>query len=364
MCDISKIDKNFKIETKIDKPDIKFYDVKSGVFDVYGLYNFFENNNYCRMNPEVADSLQSGAGALNWCTAGGRIRFKTNSQYVAINRKLTFFKDGGGKMSHMTATGSSGYDLYLVENGEQIYYKSFIVPHGFGEDYENVVEFENNDERDIIIHFPLYNGCSQMYIGLQENAEIKHGSNYKYEKPMVIYGSSITQGGCASRPGNAYSNMLSRWLDADHINLGFAGNAKGEDIMAEYIANLDMSIFVYDYDHNAPTNEHLEKTHERFFKIFREKQPDTPVVIMSRVDIPTTPGGVVTEEIRKAIIRKTYDNAVNAGDKNVYFIDGKEIFKLAGYRDCTVDGCHPNDLGFYCMAKAVEKAIKDNNLLK
>jgi len=363
MNDISKIDKNFKIETKIDKPDIKFYDAKCSLFDIYGLYKPYECNTYCRMAPDVAKYVSPGVGALNKCTAGGRLRFKTDSKYVVINRSLVFFKDGGGKMPHMTTTGSSGYDLYIVEDGKQVYYRSFVVPHNFDEKYENIVEFEDNSERDIIIHFPLYNGCSTLYIGLQKDAFVKHGSKYKYEKPIVFYGSSITQGGCASRPGNAYSNMVSRYFDIDHINLGFAGNAKGEDAMAEYIAELDMSIFVYDYDHNAPNAEHLKETHEKLFKRFRASNPYTPVIIMSKTDVPRPMGYIGDTYIRRNIIKATYDNAVASGDKNIYFIDGQEVFKLAGSADCTVDGCHPNDLGFYCMAQAVIKVIQENNLL-
>ncbi len=360
MSNISKIDKNFKIETKIDKADIKFYDVKSGIFDVYGLYKFYETDKYCRMDPVIADSLKTGVAALNWCTAGGRIRFKTNSRYVAINRNLVFFKDGGGKSPHFTVTGSSGYDIYLVENGQQLFYKSFMPEYDFDEHFEQVIDFEDDSERDIIIHMPLYNGCSAMYIGLQESAYIKAGSPYKYDKPILFYGSSITQGGCASRPGNAYTNMLSRFLDADHINLGFAGNAKGEDTIAEYIADIDCSVFVYDYDHNAPNAEHLRNTHEKMFLKFREKHPNTPVVMMSR---PTLSNSKTVPDARTDVIIETYNRAKNRGDNNVYFVDGRDLFSNYGGSDCTVDGCHPTDLGFFSMAKCVEKVILDNKLL-
>ncbi len=363
MSDITKIDKNFKIATKINKPNIKFFDAKCDLFDIYGLYKPFEIDKYCRMDPEVAKAVSGGVESLNKCTAGARIRFKTNSNYVAINRKLDFFKDGGGKIPHMTATGSSGYDLYLVENGKQIYYKSFIPPYDFGEEFEQVIEFEDNSEKDIVIHLPLLNGCSELYIGVDESAYIEHGSKYKYENPIVFYGSSITNGGCASRPGNAYTNMVSRDLNVDHLNLGFAGNAKGEIEMAKYIACLNMCIFVYDYDHNAPNAEHLEKTHENMFKLFRASHPKTPVIIMSKTDIPITKSVYADIDKRRSIIKATYDNAIAAGDKNVYFIDGQEIFKLAGNTDCTVDGCHPNDIGFWCMAQTVIKVIEENKLL-
>ena len=106
-------------------------------------------------------------------------------------------------------------------------------------------------------------------IELEDDAKLETPTPYTLERPMVFYGSSITEGGCATRPANAYTALLSRWLDADYINLGFSGSAKGEMEIANYIAGLDMSVFILDYDHNAPTIEHLAETHEPFFKMIR-----------------------------------------------------------------------------------------------
>jgi len=191
-----------------------------------------------------------------------------------------------------------------------------------------------------------------LYIGLCETSAFKEADSYKNAKQIVYYGSSITQGGCASRPGMSYEAIISRNFNYDYINLGFSGNAKAEDEMIEYIKNLDMSIFVYDYDHNAPTIEHLKETHEKMFLATREKHPLIPVIIMSR------PKYFLTEEesIRQSIIETTYRNAVSMGDSNVYFIDGKtltEFCKDSG----TVDNCHPTDFGFASMAKALSQVI-------
>ncbi len=356
--EISKIDKNFKVETKIQKSDIRFLDTQSECFKTYGV--MCTNGCYHRLPYNVAEATSEGVKTLNRHTAGGRIRFKTDSAYVAINAKIDSFQ---GKMPHFTTVGASGFDMYIVENGEAIYFRSFMPTYNFENGFEQIIEFPDNSMRDIIIHMPLYNICENLYIGIQESANIYCGSEYKNTKPIVFYGSSITQGGCASRPGNAYENIVSRKFDSDFINLGFSGNARGEDSISEYIANLDMSIFVYDYDHNAPTSEHLEKTHEKLFKRFRESNANIPVIIMSKTDIPRTPLALEDTLKRRGIVKKTYDNAIALGDKNVYFIDGQEIFKIAGGADCTVDGCHPNDLGFYCMAQAVIKTICDNNLI-
>lgn len=111
---------------------------------------------------------------------------------------------------------------------------------------------------------------------------LKQAPKYAVKKPVVYYGSSITQGACASRPGNCYESILSRRLDCDYINLGFSGSAKGEDAIVDYIIGLDMSVFVMDYDYNAPTPEHLEKTHSKMFKAIRAEHPTLPIIIMPR----------------------------------------------------------------------------------
>ena len=150
-----------------------------------------------------------------------------------------------------------------------------------------------------------------------------------------------------------YENIISRRLNADYINLGFSGNAKGEREIAEYVSELKMSCFVYDYDHNAPSVEHLKSTHERMFKIIREKNPELPIVMMSRPKFRLY--GHEVERLN--VIKETYNNALKSGDKNVYLIEGPELMELAG-NDGTVDGCHPNDLGFASMAKVLGDLLK------
>ena len=155
----------------------------------------------------------------------------------------------------------------------------------------------------------------------------------------------------------SYQAIISRTFNYDYINLGFSGSAKAEDEMIEYIKNLDMSIFVYDYDHNAPTIEHLEKTHEKMFKAIREKNPLLPVIIMSRPKHFLT----AEEKVRRGIIETTYKNAISSGDKNVYFLDGEALTLLC--KDSgTVDNCHPTDFGFASIAKALSDVIIQYNL--
>ena len=241
-------------------------------------------------------------------------------------------------------------------DGKDTYIKSFITDRG---KFEAIYDFADTKMRELTLNMPLYSGVKKVYIGLAETAKTEKCAPYTYDKPVVYYGSSITQGGCASRPGNSYQAMISRRFDCDHINLGFSGSAKGETVIAEYIAGLDMSIFVYDYDHNAPTVEHLAATHKPMFDIIRKANPDLPIIMVSR---PNDRDNIEDMNRRFEVIKATYDAAVSSGDRNVYIIDGSHLMDGIADGDATVDGSHPNDLGFYCMALRIGDVIE--NILK
>lgn len=348
MKDISEIDKNLKVETEIKKDGIKFYDIKEEPFKVYGV--FHDGERFRRIPDDVAKTVSEGVHYGVKYTAGGRVHFRTDSSYIAIHYVGTM-----GKMPHFAFTGSCGFDLYIGNT----FAGEYVPPLGNDKGYESVIDLYNRDMKEVTINFPTYSFVEELYIGLDENSTIEAPTPYRVEKPVVFYGSSITQGGCSSRPGTCYEPYITRRFDCDHINLGFSGNARGEDEIANYIANLDMSLFVYDYDHNAPTTEHLAETHERMFKTIREKNPHLPIIMMSRPKFYLDSH----EEKRLEIIKKTYDNAVAGGDKNVYFIDGRDLCKICK-NEGTVDGCHPTDLGFFSMAQVLGDLIEEKCLLK
>jgi len=348
MFDISKVDENFAVKTNIGKDDVRFYNVDDTPFKIYGVYK--ENGKYRRMPEKIAQNVSEGIYRLHTSTAGGRVKFKTDSKSVAIYARM----DRVAKMPHFAFSGSIGLDLYVSDR----YIKTFVPPCDIEEGYESIVEFENNELREITINFPLYSSVKNLYVGVEEGSALKEATPYKNTKPMVFYGSSITQGGCASRPGMSYQSILSRRFNYDFINLGFSGNAKAEDGIIEYIKNLDMSVFVYDYDHNAPTAEHLAETHEKMFEAIRKENPNLPIIIMSRPKFNLTD----EEKKRRSIIETTYKNAISKGDKNVYIIDGKALTQLC--RDeGTVDNCHPTDFGFASMAKALGDIIENINVI-
>ncbi len=345
--DISEIDKNLAVETSISREGLHFYDAEWEPFQIYGIYK--EDGMFRRMPEAVAEQVSPGVLHLHTNTAGGRVRFVTDSPYVAIKTEYE-----PGKMPHFALTGSAGFDMYTECDGDVRYKGTFTPPFIVSDGYESVLDFTESRERIIAINFPLYSSVSKLYIGLKEGAVLKAAPAYRIEKPVVYYGSSITQGGCASRPGSSYQSILSRRLNCDYINLGFSGSAKGEDAMVDYIKGLDMSAFVMDYDHNAPSIEHLRATHSKMFHEIRQAQPDLPIIIMPRPKYYLEEA----EKERLEIIQNTYLTAKAKGDLNVYFISGAKLMEKA-LDEGTVDGCHPTDFGFHSMACAVEEVLRE-----
>ncbi|MBP9988295.1 MAG: hypothetical protein KBT46_02225, partial [Ruminococcus sp.] len=178
---------------------------------------------------------------------------------------------------------------------------------------------------------------------------------YNELKPVVYYGSSITHGGCASRPGNNYPAIVSIKTLTDFICLGFSGNAHGEAEIANYIPDLDISAFVMEYDHNDVMNpENLKDKHFSFYKTVRSKHPDIPIIIFS------APYSSYLKNEMSITHKIVYESFLKAkeNDENVFFIDGQKVFGEEYRTCCSVDGTHPNDFGFVKMADAVLDILK------
>ena len=343
-------DKNLVVDTDISEKDIIWFDVKNEPFALSGVFYDESRGQYLRMPQEIADRVNDGVSWLNTNTAGGRVRFITDSSFIGIRAVM----ENCPLMPHITLAGQSGFDLYRKTERGELYERTFMPPMGMKTGYSSGQVFDG-ERYEYTINFPLYDGVKELYVALKKDAFLSAPGKYAYEKPVVYYGSSITQGGCASRPGNSYQAMISRMLDTEYINLGFSGSCRAEDVMADYINGLDMSVFVLDYDHNTPSVEYLEQTHGKFFRAIREKHPELPIVILSAPDSLLRGGDFMK---RRDIVKATFDAAIAAGDENVAFVDGLTLFEGELFDSCTVDGCHPNDLGFYRMAQKTGAAVK------
>jgi len=348
---IEEIDKNF-IVAEIGNHKLTFLDILNKPFEISGLGWLDEEREFCRLPVARLPETNEGVQVLAWHTAGAMVRFKSDSKTLAIRYELRSPDD----MSHMPRTGISGFDLYkgtglakkylrtAIPNAQTTHVESLLIANGSGE----MTEWTLN--------FPLYNGVKIVQIGVDPASRIDSPTPFTIKLPIAFYGSSITQGGCASRPGNAYTHIIARWLDANLLNFGFSGSARGEAVMAEQIASRPMSVFVYDYDYNAPDVDHLRRTHEPFYQIIRKAQPTLPIVMVARPDYDKD-DPICCE--RQRVVRQTYDQAVAAGDRHVYYVDNATLFGAKDRDACTVDNCHPNDLGFMRMAEAIYPAVRE-----
>ena len=204
-------------------------------------------------------------------------------------------------------------------------------------------------EKEVVVNLPHHAEVTKVEIGVRIGSKLSLPTEYRHSKPIVYYGSSITHGFCASRPGTTYEAIISRKYDTDYINLGFSGSARGEQSVADYISTLDMSGFVLDYDYNAPDHEFLNETHYNFYETVRKANPNLPIILVSKPDFYMD----YTSNMRRAVIMKTFSTARFNGDNNIYYVDGASFFTEDYVGDYTVDTVHPTDRGFGQMAKNI-----------
>ena len=346
---IEKIDANFSLKEKIATDDAVVYDIPSEKFSLHGIFYDENNKTFMRMDGDVAKSVSENVYVLSKRLAGGRLRFATDSTFI----RLAVTYEDFCLMSHMPLTGSSGFSLFEeTENGE-VFVKSIAPVSSEKKGFTQSVALAGGKMRQYTLYFPLYNEVLSLSLAFEKGSKVEKGKPYRDVAPILYYGSSITQGGCASRPDNSYQALICKRNHIDFINLGFSGNAKGEDEMVDYLATIDCSLFVCDYDHNAPTVEHLQNTHYRLYERYRAKRPTTPIIFITKPDY------VDNEDckMRQKIIRSTYLKAKRKGDNNVYFISGQSFYGKKNRWDFSVDGCHPTDYGFAVMADKIYKKM-------
>ena len=350
-----KLDPNMTLN-KADADGIIWLDPREAPFRLSGFEWIQGDNVYRRLpvrpNWEIRDAVDQLANH----TAGGQIRFRSNSKKILLRVEL---REKSG-MYHMPATGQSGFDLYIKDGEVQRYVRTTRFP---ADTIRYQVELLNSDQkqmRDFTLNFPLYNGVNSVLVGIEAQSRIRTPKPFSRPGKIIIYGTSITQGGCVARPGMAYSNILSRKLDVAFVNLGFSGNGRGEPALAHLINQISgTSFIILDYEANA--GKTIVNTLGPFVTILREKHPDTPILIMSKIRYARTPvGSPAYNDLmsRRDFQTNLVDERRSAGDENIYFLDGSEVLG-DDYDECTVDGSHPTDLGSTRIADALLPAIEE-----
>jgi GDSL-like Lipase/Acylhydrolase family/N-terminus of Esterase_SGNH_hydro-type len=332
--------------------DIRWNNPKEDPFKISGFAWLQEEGCYRRLPAQLEYVIPDRVNELANFTSGGQIRFRTNASKLELKVKLI----GTASMGHMAASGQCGFDIYVGEPGRQQYFATAIPPL-HEQSYERAIwNFDGRNEmREVTINFPLYQGVEEVLIGTNQNAVIEAPTPYQSDKRVIFYGTSITQGGCASRPGMSYTNILSRRFHLEFINLGFSGSGKGEQEVALTIREIERpACFVIDYEANV-TAEQYKTTLVPFIKTYREYHPLVPIIVMSRIPYAQDVAHGRYEDYleRKNHSKSTVEQFIQKGDQNFTFVDGS-VMLGKNWNECTVDGVHPNDLGFMKMAEGLE----------
>jgi lysophospholipase L1-like esterase len=211
----------------------------------------------------------------------------------------------------------------------------------------------------VTLYLPLYKPVKVIGVGVEEGAKLMPARPFAVPRPVVFYGTSITQGGCASRSGMSYQAILGRLLNLDHVNLGFSGNGKGEPEMARAVAEVDAAVYVLDFAQNNRTVESLAEVYAPFIETLRAKRPNTPIVAITPIyaaseAFATAP---TNQDAMRAHIRQVVARAIAAGDKNLQLVEGTDLLG-PGRVDGLVDGTHPNDLGSQWMADGLAPRLR------
>lgn len=336
----------------------EWYSPKSPPFRLAGLPWMKQDGVYRRLPVNPGVTIPQKVDELANCTAGAQVQFQTDSAQIGIRVEL----QGAAWMHHMAPTGEAGVDIYV---GEPFAQQSMgaVNFEARSRDYEATLMafFAEPKVRNLTINLPLYQGVDALEIGIRQGSTLVAPPPYSKPGCIVAYGTSITQGGCATRPGMAYTNILSRVMNQEFVNLGFSGNGKGEPELAQIITAIpDKRCVILDYEANCDTPLYI-KTLPRFIKILREAQTDLPIVLVSRIPFAKE---IYNKEQhfnwmeRFNFQRNLIMDLQNDGDRNIHFVNGQQILG-DDWTECTVDGVHLTDLGFYHMASSLHKILRE-----
>ena len=307
---------------------------------------------YDRLPAAAEGVVRAPVWSLSQDSTGMRYRFVTDADSIKARWKL---RRSRLAMNHMAATGVSGLDLY-VRTGNAWHWLGVGRPEK-QENEGTLVSGLKRARREYMLYLPLYNGIDSVEIGLSAGTALEPAPP-SAAKPVVFYGTSIVQGGCAARPGMAYPEIVGRMLDTSTVNLGFSGNGKMEPEMAKLLASLDPSVYVIDSLPNLDVAEAQQRV-EPFITTIRAAHPKTPLVLIEHVTYSNAPfleARAVKVNGTNAVLKKVYEKLKAAGDKRVFYISTNKLYPGDG--EDTVDGSHPTDLGFWRMAQTIGPVVR------
>ena len=310
---------------------------------------------YDRLPAKADGVVRPPVWDLSRNSAGLCIRFATGATTIQARWTVTSNRLA---MPHMAATGVSGLDLYVKADDGRWRWLGVGQPKEAPTNTATLASGLPEGRREYLLYLPLYNGVSSVEIGVPDGHTVDRPSLANRRQPVVFYGTSITQGGCASRPGMVHTAILGRRLDRPVINLGFSGNGKMEPEMADLLAELDPAAYVLDCLPNMVAAE-VEERVEPFVRKLRRAHTATPIVLAE--DRTYSNASLVPAQARRnstgrAALKTAYDRLLAAGVEGLHYLPGAP--QLGDDGEGTVDGSHPTDLGFSRMADAFGEILR------
>lgn len=351
---------------------MNWHAVNRGSFRLYGFPFYDHEGVYRRYSLNPPEPLPEKVEGLAWHTSGGQVRFRAYISKLRIRVKLS---SSYTPFYNTTPIAAGGFDLYLSDgDGKFTFYRvSRFDAEALPDCYEyQLLDLEERQLLECIIHFPIGVGVENVLLGMDEDAIPTRHTPFASDRRILLYGGSITQGYCASRPGMTVSNILSRWLNQEVVNFGLNGSALCEDSVAKAVAMVDaVEWLIINTEGNCPSTEWIGEHLPRFLRIYREANPDTKIAVMSfmresreRFDKTYHETRLAKKECQRQIVERFRAE----GDDRIFFWDGEEftspeedIFfeNWSAGEECTVDTQHKSDLGFWLMAKGIYRRLKN-----
>lgn len=306
-----------------------------------------------RLPARAKGKVRPAVWSLSRHSAGMLVRFQSDATSIHAHYKVT---SSNLAMPHMPATGVSGLDLYAEDDKGNTRWLAVTKPNK----QEMKTAFISGIKpglRTYTVYLPLYNGTEFLKIGVPAGTKFEPIAP-REEKPLLFYGTSITHGACASRPGMPHPSILGRRFNRPIINLGFSGNGKLEKEVGDFLCEQDPAVYILDCLPNMMEKEVAERA-EPFVRQLRKARPNTPILMVEDRTYPNSPflpSRQVRHATSRAAFQKAYKNLLDAGFDKLGYIKGETL--LGDDRDDTTDGSHPSDLGFYRHAEAFEPALR------
>ena len=305
-----------------------------------------------RFPAEAEKQIPAAVWSLSRDSAGMMVRFRTDASSIHARYRL---RSERLAMPHMPATGVSGVDLYAQDEQGRWRWVAVSMPAARTVDAALVGGIPSKP-REYLLYLPLYNGVDSLEIGVPPKASLQ--GHAPRSQPVVFYGTSITHGACASRPGMVHTAILGRKLDVPVVNLGFSGNGRMDPGVVDWLARVEAAAYVIDCLPNMDAAAVTART-APLVKSLRAARPQTPIVLVEdrrNTNSWIHPSRTAHHDANHKALRAAFDQLTEQGVAGLFYLPGDAL--LGDDSEGATDGSHPNDLGFLRQAEAFEPVLR------